>query len=180
MISKIVTAIALSVAPIHKGCTAFTARPIQNTFRSASAVNKQDLRSVYFSSSNRNSETQGKPTSLLASASPSNTTTSIPHYSSIEDELQSALDHARAMDKKHGLCTEPSQRAWEAVDDIYHKMQSMQMVESHDKKKTSIKVRIQASSGKKMRKVATRPEGVGAGKAVVMGVDQLKGRQYYF
>eukprot|EP00569_Conticribra_weissflogii_P005210 CAMPEP_0171349476 /NCGR_PEP_ID=MMETSP0878-20121228/33803_1 /TAXON_ID=67004 /ORGANISM="Thalassiosira weissflogii, Strain CCMP1336" /LENGTH=182 /DNA_ID=CAMNT_0011854141 /DNA_START=463 /DNA_END=1011 /DNA_ORIENTATION=+ len=182
MNNRIFTAIALTVAPFQKGCSAFTSGPIRNTaFRSTNAlVKSHDLRSAFFYSSDRNSPTEVKSTSLFASASPSNTPTSIPLYSSVEDELQSALEHAQEMDKKHGLCTEPSQRAWEAVDEIYHKMQAMQTIESPEKKRKSVRVRIQNSSGKRMRKVATKPKGVGAGRAVVMGVDKMKGRQYYF
>lgn len=37
-------------------------------------------------------------------------------------DLERALEYARDMDKKHGLCTEPSQSAWKVVDEIYERI----------------------------------------------------------
>ena len=45
---------------------------------------------------------------------------------SIESEFTSALEKAREMDKRYGLCTEPSQQAWSAVDSLYAKLQTFQ------------------------------------------------------
>ncbi|KAL3766590.1 hypothetical protein ACHAWO_008264 [Cyclotella atomus] len=45
---------------------------------------------------------------------------------SIESEFKSALDKARDIDKRYGLCTEPSQQAWSVVDSLYAKMQMFQ------------------------------------------------------
>jgi hypothetical protein len=38
--------------------------------------------------------------------------------------LKSALEKARDIDKRYGLCTEPSQQAWLEVDSLYAKMQT--------------------------------------------------------
>jgi hypothetical protein len=49
-----------------------------------------------------------------------------PSFKSIEAELKSALEKARDIDKRYGLCTEPSQQAWNLVDSLYAKMQNSQ------------------------------------------------------
>ncbi|KAL3784864.1 hypothetical protein HJC23_012467 [Cyclotella cryptica] len=49
-----------------------------------------------------------------------------PTLKSIESELKSALEVARDVDKKYGLCTSPSQQAWSVVDTLYAKMQMFQ------------------------------------------------------
>jgi hypothetical protein len=49
-----------------------------------------------------------------------------PTFQSIQAELKNALDNAREVDKKHGLCTEPSKQAWSVVDSLYAKMQMFQ------------------------------------------------------
>ena len=49
-----------------------------------------------------------------------------PTIKSIESELKIALELARDVDKKYGLCTLPSQQAWSVVDTLYAKMQTFQ------------------------------------------------------
>jgi hypothetical protein len=49
-----------------------------------------------------------------------------PTLKSIESELKNALEVARDVDKKYGLCTMPSQQAWSVVDTLYAKMQMFQ------------------------------------------------------
>jgi hypothetical protein len=39
-----------------------------------------------------------------------------------ECDLERALEYARDVDKKHGLCSEPSQSAWKVVDEIYERV----------------------------------------------------------
>ena len=39
-----------------------------------------------------------------------------------ECDLERALEYARDVDKKHGLCSEPSQSAWKVVDEIYERI----------------------------------------------------------
>ena len=46
----------------------------------------------------------------------------------VERELKGALDFARDMDKRYGLCTEPSQEAWSHVDEVYRMMQDLRAV----------------------------------------------------
>jgi len=46
-----------------------------------------------------------------------------------ESDLNRALEFARLMDKQHGLCTEPSRKAWCIVDAIYENMQAFRAEE---------------------------------------------------
>ncbi|KAL7464170.1 hypothetical protein ACHAXS_004504 [Conticribra weissflogii] len=39
--------------------------------------------------------------------------------SDMDAQLEAALDYAREMDRKHGLCSAASTRAWQVVDDLY-------------------------------------------------------------
>ena len=50
----------------------------------------------------------------------------------IERELKGALEFARDMDKKYGLCTEPSKHAWALVDELYQTIEALQVQESDD------------------------------------------------
>ncbi|KAL9191129.1 hypothetical protein ACHAXT_000835 [Thalassiosira profunda] len=45
----------------------------------------------------------------------------------VERELKGALDFARDMDKRYGLCTKPSQEAWSHVDEVYRMMQDLRV-----------------------------------------------------
>ena len=82
---------------------------------------------------------------------------------SIQKELSKAIEVARDMDKKHGLCTEPSQKAWNVVDEIYNRMQLFQsttMAASASKSATS-----SASSSSSSSAVTTpRGRGITVGK----------------
>ena len=48
-----------------------------------------------------------------------------------ELRLQVALQAARDADRRHGLCTEPSIKAWQVVDDIYSSSIASKQVEDN-------------------------------------------------
>ena len=68
-----------------------------------------------------------------------------PAFKSIESELKSALEKARDIDKRYGLCTEPSQQAWSVVDSLYAKMQTFQS-EKHEVSATSSKMEVKPNN----------------------------------
>lgn len=68
-----------------------------------------------------------------------------PAFKSIESELKSALEKARDIDKRYGLCTEPSQQAWSVVDSLYAKMQAFQS-EKHEVSATSSKMEVKPNN----------------------------------
>ena len=47
----------------------------------------------------------------------------------IERQIEAALTNARDMDRKFGLCTQPSIRAWQIVDELYMKSAASQKIE---------------------------------------------------
>ena len=65
---------------------------------------------------------------------------------SIESELKSALEKARDIDKRYGLCTGPSEEAWSVVDDLYAKMQ---MFQSQSERSTSNSEKLESSNPSK-------------------------------
>ena len=89
----------------------------------------------------------------------------------IEREMQKALEFAREMDKKHGLCTEPSQQAWNVVDEIYRKMQPFQKENAPDQSK---KVSMQPAkrNARRLTYDANVPKGIEN--------TDMKGRKYFF
>ncbi|KAL3788078.1 hypothetical protein HJC23_008140 [Cyclotella cryptica] len=47
----------------------------------------------------------------------------------IERQMEAALTTAREMDRRYGLCTEPSTRAWKKVDELYMMSAASRQVE---------------------------------------------------
>lgn len=87
----------------------------------------------------------------------------------MERELKRALEFARDMDKKHGLCTEPSQSAWAAVDLIYHRQkQSVKRLGGDEPNITEPQ-----SPRNARRKVVSK------GRSMLDERD-MKGRKYFF
>lgn len=74
--------------------------------------------------------------SIHADQVTSKMTFDFPALKSIEFELKSALEKARDIDKKYGLCTEPSQQAWSVVDSIYEVYTKMQTFQGDNEAKT--------------------------------------------
>jgi len=54
--------------------------------------------------------------------------------SDMENQLESALAYARDMDRKYGLCTPASTRAWQVVDELYLASSAARKVEDTVKK----------------------------------------------
>ena len=52
----------------------------------------------------------------------------------MECRLEAALNYARDMDRRYGLCTPASIRAWQVVDDLYLLSSASQTVEHNVKK----------------------------------------------
>ena len=123
--SRTFSAIAITVmmhvmvSPLQKVCSAFTLSTRNNitngpkplVHRAQNGVRKNNMR-LYVSSSSPLPTTQEHGSNTFFSTQ------------DIERELNRALDFARDMDKKYGLCTSPSQEAWAYVDEIYQKIQS--------------------------------------------------------
>lgn len=97
--------------------------------------------------------------------------TLFPTQESTENELRGALEFARDMDKKHGLCTEPSQKAWDAVDEIYRKIEAFREIGDQV---VSNNARMQSTSGQNAsRKVMMASR-------TLPGDGELKGTRYFF
>ena len=47
----------------------------------------------------------------------------------IERQMEAALTTAREMDRRYGLCTQPSIRAWKIVDELYMMSAASRQVE---------------------------------------------------
>lgn len=47
----------------------------------------------------------------------------------IELQIEVALNNARDMDRRYGLCTQASREAWEIVDELYRKSAASQEIE---------------------------------------------------
>jgi len=86
------------------------------------------------------------------------------------DELNKALEFARDMDKKHGLCTEPSQKAWGVVDGIYQKIYALR---DDDVDHASSNARGQSPIQNARRKVVVT-------NRTVPSARELRGRRYFF
>mmetsp|Transcript_20575 Transcript_20575/g.42916 ORF Transcript_20575/g.42916 Transcript_20575/m.42916 type:complete len:171 (+) Transcript_20575:143-655(+) len=86
------------------------------------------------------------------------------------DELNKALEFARDMDKKHGLCTEPSQKAWSVVDGIYQKIYALR---DDDVEHASSNARGQSRIQNARRKVVVT-------NRTVPSARELRGRRYFF
>lgn len=87
----------------------------------------------------------------------------------VEQELNRALEAARAADKQHGLCTPVSQKAWTVVDELYNKVQ---MVQTTHCERT---IKVVVKSSKTQRKPTSngrrnRPQPMG----------EMVGRKYFF
>ena len=119
-------AIAMQVGPLHKGCAAFgrgglipVIRTVNPRPGSCAKWGHDPIRRVI-------SAGGGAGVRLTSSASPPEQRRD--EYHSTRDvvaeeecDLERALEYARDVDKKHGLCSGPSQSAWKVVDEIYER-----------------------------------------------------------
>jgi hypothetical protein len=124
-----VIAIAMLVSPLHKGCSAFGRGGLLPVIRTvnhprpgscATKWGRDPIRRVIFAG--------GAGVRLTSSASPpeqrrdeSHSTRDDVVAEEEECDLERALEYARDVDKKHGLCSGPSQSAWKVVDEIYER-----------------------------------------------------------
>ena len=111
-------ALALHAATLSTGCSAF-GRVGLPPIMIRIANNNAATRSCAIKSGDESIRrvTSGSGDDVIVGSSPS--------ASPPESELESALEYARDMDKKYGLCTEPSRRAWKVVDEMYERMHAM-------------------------------------------------------
>ncbi|KAL9186530.1 hypothetical protein ACHAXT_005768 [Thalassiosira profunda] len=80
-----------------------------------------------------------------------------PTKSDLDRELNTALHYAREVDKRHGLCSEPSQRAWSHVDDIYRRMEHSQKGSEHSSARSQMDQHMpRRNSGRKAPRPANR------------------------
>ena len=100
-------ALAIAIAAIQQGCSAFGSHRL--------------LSGTRFVQHNRIGYTRLNVSSTLYQAGVSSA-------QGIESEMNKAMEAARDIDKKYGICTEPSNAAWAAVDEIFAKMQAIQNI----------------------------------------------------
>lgn len=163
----IIVMMHMMISPLQKVCSAFT--PSQTTtsslvHRAQNAVRKSNMRLMYISS-----------LSPLPSTQEHGSSNSFFSTQDLERELNRALDFARDMDKKYGLCTRPSQEAWDYVDDIYQKIQAYKdgSSSSSNEHHTSTAQGPQSSPGRnKMRVLMGSRNGPSE--------REMKGRRYFF
>ena len=81
-----------------------------------------------------------------------------------------ALEYAKLMDKKYGLCTQPSLEAWNVVDEVFKKIQCQQDTEA-DGCDVQRRPSMQNTRRKKV---------VLSSSGTMPGRDVIKGRRYFF
>ena len=129
-------ALALHAAPVHRGCHAFGGvgvppviiRTANGASARSNAMRSGDdpiVRRVV-SGTGEDIAVGSSPLSssqAAATARQGGSSSSTPDL--VEYELERALEYARDVDKKYGLCTEQSQSAWKVVDEAYERIHSM-------------------------------------------------------
>jgi hypothetical protein len=134
---RTLTAIALTLhaAPLHKGCSAFgrvgvppviiraanSASPRPNVMMSGDDSIARCVVSGWSDDIVVGSSSSASPPAAAAVRQGGSSST----RDLVETELERALEYARDVDKKYGLCTEPSQSAWKVVDEVYERIHSM-------------------------------------------------------
>eukprot|EP00579_Thalassiosira_antarctica_P017095 CAMPEP_0201946520 /NCGR_PEP_ID=MMETSP0903-20130614/54461_1 /ASSEMBLY_ACC=CAM_ASM_000552 /TAXON_ID=420261 /ORGANISM="Thalassiosira antarctica, Strain CCMP982" /LENGTH=276 /DNA_ID=CAMNT_0048489621 /DNA_START=257 /DNA_END=1089 /DNA_ORIENTATION=- len=109
----------VAMAPLHKGCSAFGSLPIRNTNPIPGYYLKSGADSFHHSHPIKRNTRPNVSSSLHPGPGTLFST------QDVERELHGALEFARDMDRKHGLCTGPSQKAWNVVDEIYQTIQTL-------------------------------------------------------
>lgn len=69
------------------------------------------------------------PSTLLYASNAATEEPAIQQEDDIELQIEAALKNARDMDRRYGLCTQPSIRAWQVVDELYLKSAASQKIE---------------------------------------------------
>jgi len=87
-------------------------------------------------------------------------------------EMTRALEYAKLMDKKYGLCTQPSLEAWNVVDEVFKKIQCQQDTEADG---CDIQRRRRPGMQNTRRKKV-----VMSSSGTIPGRDAMKGRRYFF
>ena len=149
------------LSPLQKVCCAFTlSTPKPLVHRAQNAVRKSNMR-LYISSSSPLPSTQEHGGNTFFSTQ------------DIERELNRALDFARDMDKKYGLCTSPSQEAWAYVDEIYQKIQAYKDGSCSNEHHAPTAQGPQSSPGRNRKRVLM-------GSRNGPSEREMKGRRYFF
>mmetsp|Transcript_9004 Transcript_9004/g.21932 ORF Transcript_9004/g.21932 Transcript_9004/m.21932 type:complete len:167 (+) Transcript_9004:867-1367(+) len=154
-----IVAIAMNVvASLRNGCVAFSSLPSQ------SGINRI-LRSHPAKSHVRLNISSSLPTcdqTFLA-------------RDVVERELKEALEFARDIDRKHGLCTEPSKCAWALVDELHQTIENSRVGESGSELSTI----QQARSPIEIAGQGTRRK-ISLGKRAVTSERKVNGKRYFF
>jgi len=114
-----VVAIAMHIMAPLQGCSAFSSLPIRNTNPIPGYYLKSGADSFHHSHPIKRNTRPNVSSSLHPGPGTLFST------QDVERELHGALEFARDMDRKHGLCTGPSQKAWNVVDEIYQTIQTL-------------------------------------------------------
>jgi hypothetical protein len=109
---------------LFNGSNAFSYNPQRNVHRIQTSLNAESSSALHYRQGNDNSFT----TSTLLYASSG--TVDAPSEEDIDRRIEAALNNARDMDRRYGLCTQPSIRAWQIVDELYMMSAASQEVEN--------------------------------------------------
>ena len=97
-----------------------------NGYRVQTSLNAESSSALHY---RQGSDFNYAPSTLLHASSTSIEEPSIKSDYDLEQQIEAALNNARDMDRKFGLCTQPSIRAWELVDELYLKSAASQKIE---------------------------------------------------
>ena len=106
------------------GSCAFSCKQ-RNTYRIQTSLNAESSSALHY---RQGSDVTYAPSTLLYGSSTAIQDQSITE-DDIERQIEAALTNARDMDRKFGLCTQPSIRAWQIVDELYMKSAASQKIE---------------------------------------------------
>ena len=105
---------------------AFSCNAKSNGYRIETSLNAESSSALHY---RQGSDANYATSTLLHASSAAIEELSIESDYDLEQQIEMALNNARDMDRKYGLCTQPSIRAWELVDELYLKSAASQQVE---------------------------------------------------
>lgn len=109
---------------IMSGSNAFTYNSQGNVYRIQTSLHADSSSALHY---RHGSDATYAPSTLLYASATTNQDRS--KDIDIEHQIEAALNNARDMDRKFGLCTQPSIRAWQIVDELYMKSAASQKIE---------------------------------------------------
>ncbi|KAL3765227.1 hypothetical protein ACHAWO_009304 [Cyclotella atomus] len=108
------------------GSNAFSYSPKKHVYRIQTALNAESSSALHYRQGN---DATYAPSTLLYASDTAVEEPKIQQEEDIELQIEAALNNARDMDRRFGLCTQPSIRAWQVVDELYMKSAASQKIE---------------------------------------------------